>query len=309
MLDSQNPATERASILIVDDAPANIQVLANALKADYRIRVANSGVRAIEVARATQPDLILLDVMMPELDGYEVCRRLKDDPGTSHIPVIFVTARNETQDEMRGLDLGAVDYITKPIKLPILNARVRTHVNLKLKTDLLEQLALLDGLTCIPNRRRFDQQLEQEWRRARREHSPLALVMIDVDDFKRYNDHYGHGAGDECLRRVARALSESVARASDLLARYGGEEFALLLPDTDTEGARHIAERCRAAIANLKLPHAASSVGPEVSISLGVAATGATASGAQDLLKQADRALYQAKQSGRNRVATADAET
>jgi len=309
MLDSQNPATERASILIVDDAPANIQVLANALKGDYRIRVANSGARAIEVARATQPDLILLDVMMPELDGYEVCRRLKDDPSTSHIPVIFVTARNETQDEMRGLDLGAVDYITKPIELPILNARVRTHVNLKLKTDLLEQLALLDGLTCIPNRRRFDQQIQQEWQRARRERNPLALVMIDVDDFKRYNDHYGHGAGDECLRRVARALSETLNRPADLLARYGGEEFALLLPNTDAEGACRIAERCRAAISALQLPHAASSVGPVVSISLGVAATQAPMPSARDLVEEADRALYQAKQAGRNRVATAAPES
>lgn len=294
--------TEQPSILIVDDAPANIQILANALKDHYHIRVANNGLRALDVAQTTLPDLILLDVMMPELDGYEVCRRLKDDPRTNTIPVIFVTARGEIEDEMRGLDLGAVDYITKPFNLAILHARVRTHIDLKLKSDLLERLALLDGLTCIPNRRRFDQQAEQEWRRACREGTSLALAIIDVDEFKRYNDHYGHGAGDECLRAIAQALTNAVARAGDLVARYGGEEFVLLLPDTDSEGACCIAERCRRAVLALALPHATSSVGAVVSISIGVASTRPPALEIAPLRDMADRALYRAKAGGRNRV-------
>ena len=300
-----SPDTEELlpSILIVDDLPANIRVLADTLKSDYRVRVATSGHKALEVAASDPPpDLILLDVMMPELDGYEVCRRLKDDPRTSAIPVIFVTAKDEAEEEAHGLVLGAVDYITKPFHLPIVRARVRTHVNLKRKTDLLDSLASLDGLTHIPNRRRFDEALKLEWARAAREGTPLALAMLDVDYFKPYNDHYGHGRGDECLRRVADALRTRLQRPADLVARYGGEEFVLLLPDTDAAGALSLAESCRAAVSALRIAHAYSAAADHVTLSVGVAAARPPDEGASLLLARADEALYRAKSEGRNRV-------
>ncbi|WPL18732.1 Bacteriophytochrome cph2 [Thiorhodovibrio winogradskyi] len=295
--------TQQASILIVDDVPANIQLLAEALKSEYRIRVANHGSKALEIARSDQPpDLILLDIMMPGMDGYEVCQKLKSDPATSAIPIVFVTAKTSVDDEAYGLDLGAVDYIPKPFHLPVVRARVKTHINLKLKTDLLEELALIDGLTYIPNRRRFDQLLEQEWLRARREQHWLALVMLDVDHFKAYNDNYGHGAGDDCLREVANAIKNSLQRPGDAIARYGGEEFVLLLPNTDQAGARATAERARAAVFTRNLPHAHSDTADRVTVSLGVAATQPDSNKPNALLKAADNALYEAKRSGRNRL-------
>lgn len=296
----------KASVLIVDDMPANIQLLAEALKSDYRIRVANQGTKALEIARSdTPPDLILLDIMMPGMDGYEVCQKLKENEATSAIPVIFVTAKSGVEDEAHGLNLGAVDYITKPFHLPVVRARVKTHVNLKLKTNLLEELALIDGLTFIPNRRRFDQLLKQEWERARREGQTLALGMIDIDYFKAYNDNYGHGAGDDCLREVANILKDNLQRPADSVARYGGEEFVLLLPNTDVPGACNTAERLRQAVFDRKLTHAYSDTADRVTISLGVAATATAHSNPEPLLKAADDALYQAKRAGRNRVEAA----
>lgn len=295
---------QKPLILIVDDTPTNIQVLAEALRADYRVRVAGSGKAAFEIiAKVGLPDLVLLDVMMPDMDGYEVCRRLKQSPETKNIPVIFVTARSDAQDEEYGLRLGAVDYIAKPFHLPIVSARVRNHINLKLKSDLLESQAMLDGLTNIPNRRRFDETLENEWKRAQRSGTPLSLIIADIDYFKRYNDNYGHAAGDDCLKKVAAALVASIDRPSDLAARFGGEEFSVILPDTDAEGARAIAERLRSQIENLRIPHAYSDASKCVTVSVGLACVVPNAGNTQtDLIKQADEMLYQAKESGRNRV-------
>jgi len=292
------------TILIVDDTPTNIQVLAEALRPHYRVKVAASGPAALEViARQGVPDLILLDVMMPGMDGYAVCQALKESAATRDTPVIFVTAKSDEADEEKGLRLGAVDYIAKPFSLPIVLARVRNHINLKLKTDLLESLALLDGLTSIPNRRRFDEALEMEWKRAQRTGEPLALIMFDIDCFKDYNDHHGHHAGDCCLARVADELTRALARPGDLLARYGGEEFVALLPATDLEGGILSAERCRAQIMALNLPHGHSPAAPCVTVSAGVASLvpGATSS-PLELLQQADACLYRAKGAGRNQV-------
>lgn len=296
---------EKPLILIVDDTPTNIQVLAEALRANYRVKVALNGKTALDViAKQGQPDLVLLDIMMPGMDGYEVCRQLKAAPETRNIPVIFVTARSDAVDEELGLRMGAVDYITKPFHLAIVAARVQNHINLKLKSDLLESLAMLDGLTNIPNRRRFDATLEMEWKRAQRSGQPLALAMVDIDFFKRYNDLYGHGAGDACLKKVAALLAECAARPSDLVARYGGEEFVMLLPETDTSGAQAIAERFRARVEDLRLPHENSDVAPWVTVSVGLAAGVAPESldSPLSLLKVADKLLYRAKESGRNRV-------
>lgn len=295
---------DRPIVLVVDDVAANIQILAEALRTEYRIRIASRGEDALRLAQRTpQPDLILLDVMMPDMDGYEVCRRLKEDERTQNIPVMFVTARDDAEAEEYGLRLGAVDYIIKPYRLPVVKARVRNHVALKQKTDLLERLALIDGLTGIPNRRNFDERFEVEWRRALRDGKSLALILVDVDHFKAYNDHYGHGAGDVCLRGVARTLLLRLGRPADMVARYGGEEFVVLLPETDLNGACRVAERMREQVWQLDIAHERADSG-RVTISLGVAAMLPSMAEQQQsslLLAQADAGLYQAKLGGRNR--------
>jgi len=295
---------ESSRILIVDDERHNIKVLADFLRDEHRIMAAKSGKQAIEAVQGPNlPDLILLDIMMPGMDGYDVCRQLKADPRTMHIPVIFITALDASDDEARGFDVGAVDYIAKPFKPVIVKARVRTHIQLKRKTDLLERLALLDGLTEIPNRRCFDVTLEKELRRKKRDGSLLSLVILDIDYFKKYNDTYGHAAGDTCLRQVAGAMKECIKRGSDFAARYGGEEFAIILPGTDGNGAMTIAEKVRHSVAALDIRHAASDVAGHVTVSLGVATVFEDRDVSPvDLINAADAALYQAKEMGRNRV-------
>lgn len=207
--------------------------------------------------------------MMPDMDGYEVCRRLKQEEKTANIPVIFITARDQEEDETRGLDAGAVDYITKPFSLPIVGARVKTHLELKRHRDLLENLSSKDGLTGIPNRRRFDEMLKREWNSAVRKGNPLSLVMIDIDHFKAYNDNYGHWRGDDCLRLVAGALFSTPQRPGDFTARYGGEEFVSILPETDMEGALSVCRAMQKMIGALEIPHAFSTVAGHITISLG----------------------------------------
>jgi diguanylate cyclase (GGDEF)-like protein len=292
----------QANILVVDDSPENLQVISAVLKQDYRVKVAINGERALALATSAEPpDLILLDVMMPGMDGYEVCARLKQNPVTARIPVLFVSSRDDEEDEARGLSLGAIDYIVKPIRPSIVQARVRNHIELKRSRDLLERLTTQDHLTGISNRRRFDDSLAQEWQRAAREQTPLSLVAIDIDHFKAYNDHYGHPQGDQCLIRVARALATCVTRPTDLVARCGGEEFAGLLPSTDSTGAARLAGQMRAAIEAEGLEHARSPTHPHVTISLGVATVVPQAEeSAQLLVDLADAALYEAKGAGRN---------
>nr|WP_320193394.1 PleD family two-component system response regulator [uncultured Desulfobacter sp.] len=303
-----NELIKAGSVLIVDDAPVNIRMLASALKDTYRVRVANGGLKALDIAGSDDPpDIILLDVKMPEIDGYEVCRRLKQNPETMQIPIIFVTTRGSSQDEAFGLNLGAVDYISKPFSIPVVKARVRTHLQLKRHRDKLESLAMIDGLTGIANRRSFDQTIEQEWRRAQRTDTHLSLIMIDIDEFKRYNDNYGHGAGDECLRLVAYTIESTMRRSGDFVGRYGGEEFVVLLPECDLEGALEVAEKIRLKIKELNIPHRFSKVADHITVSLGCNAmkyeSGTTST---KLLHKADQALYQAKEQGRDRVVASD---
>jgi diguanylate cyclase (GGDEF)-like protein len=298
-----SPTIERATVLLVDDVPSNLSLLSNILGDDYRIQLANNGVKALALVAAAPPDLILLDVMMPGMDGYEVCRQLKANPATCDIPVLFVTAKHQLDDEELGLTLGAMDYIHKPISPPVIRARVRNHIALKRQTDALKSLSFTDGLTEVANRRHFDNVLEHALRRAVRSGQPLALLMLDVDHFKPFNDHYGHGHGDACLKRIAREMQAVVSRPTDLLARYGGEEFVVLLPDTDLAGACNVAESLRRSIAAAQILHACSPVAGHVTISVGVAdAALHAADPTANLLQRADQALYQAKQAGRNRV-------
>ena len=290
-------------LLVVDDQPANIQAVYQAFSADHQVLMATGGEQALKLAATKQPDLILLDVVMPGMDGHEVCRRLKADPATCNIPVIFVTGHSDEAAETQGLALGAVDFISKPINPAIVRARVKTHLTLKAQTDLLRQWVYVDGLTGVRNRRGFDEQLAREWGRAVREGSALSVLMLDVDFFKRYNDHYGHQAGDACLRSLATFLRQAVKRPGDLVARYGGEEFACLLPGTSLEGAMAVAQQLGAGVESLGLAHAASSVSPVVTVSVGVCCARGTEPGsAEALLRAADEQLYLAKETGRNRA-------
>lgn len=288
--------------------PINIQVLAGVLKADYHVKIATSGEKALEIAHSNDaPDLILLDIMMPKMDGYGVIRRLKESGRTQNIPVIFVTAKGEVEDEQKGLEMGAVDYISKPFHPPIVLARVKTQMNLIHKTEMLEKLVSLDGLTHIPNRRRFDEVFEKEWRRAERNGRPLTLIICDIDYFKSVNDNYGHAVGDDYLKIVAIRLQSLLGRASDFVARFGGEEFAVLLPETKAEQATRMSEKIRTQIESLGIEHTFSSVSDRLTLSLGAATIiPSKEDSALDLIKAADKMLYNAKEGGRNQSQCVD---
>ena len=298
----------KPTILITDDIPMNIKILGDALKSDYTVRFATDGLKAIDIAASfPPPDLILLDIMMPGMDGYDVCRALKADQITRYIPIIFITAMSQEDDEAKGLELGAVDYITKPFSLPIVKARIKTHIELKRHRDMLERLSLLDGLTSIPNRRRFDECFEIEWKRSERSSTFLSVIMIDIDFFKQFNDCYGHPHGDDCLKQVAKTLAGSVKRASDCVARYGGEEFVCILPDTDIQGAIQVGDAMRQNVEALGMAHERSTAANHVTISVGVATTIPTRDQSRfGLLEVADKNLYRAKASGRNCLKSTD---
>jgi len=239
--------------------------------------------------------------MMPGMDGYEVCRRLKAQAATQDIPIIFITAMADVENESMGFALGAVDYISKPFNKTVVKARIRVHMQLKRQSRLLENLVFMDALTEIPNRRALDQTFQQEWARSLRTGLPLSYIMMDIDLFKQFNDHYGHGCGDECLARVAKALHSCVQRPSDCLGRYGGEEFAAILADTDMDHALQVAQIFHSSVAALQIPHAYSTVAPHLTISIGVAtAHPVSGQSPEMLIDTADRMLYEAKNAGKN---------
>ena len=302
------PHDERAKILIVDDEKINIDVLVGLLNPEYRTVAAKSGDQALRrLENPPLPDLLLLDVMMPGMDGYETCRIIKSNPKTRDIPIIFITAKTEEQDEARGFQVGAVDYITKPFSPLIAVARVKTHIELKRRGDMLERLAGLDGLTGIPNRRRFDQVLDDEWKRSMRYGHCISLAMIDIDYFKRFNDHYGHTEGDACLKKVAGTIAWSLNRSEDFVARYGGEEFACIIPEATCQGSMAVTGKIIEHVRRLRIPHEFSDVADHVTISIGVATCVPLVNdNSQALIAAADRALYQAKQEGRNRIVRLD---
>jgi diguanylate cyclase (GGDEF)-like protein len=301
----ENDLTEetRATILIVDDEPANLKILSKALEGKYEIMCAISGQDAMDAAKEEHPDLILLDVMMPEMDGYQVCTSLKADPSTAGIPVIFLTGLTSNSDEAKGLEIGAVDYISKPINVPIVCLRVSNHIKLTRALAKLKKLSTTDGLTELANRRHMDMRLARECNGSRRPTQTLSVILMDIDHFKAYNDTYGHQEGDKCLKRVSDVLSDTINRHTDMVARYGGEEFCCILPSTLYEDAMAVANKIRTDILALKIPNQGSSVNDYVTMSLGVVTVlPDNITRPEKILAIADKNLYAAKESGRNCV-------
>lgn len=307
-----------SKILVVDDTPANIDVLANILEAEgYAVSFATTGEKAIKLAALDTPAIILLDVMMPGMDGFETCRRLKAQQRTADIPVIFVTAKTQGKDIAAAFVAGGIDYIAKPVRHEEVSARVRTHLELRAllrqRDELIEQLkgqnreihqlSIQDPLTKLANRRHFNEVFEREWANAIRNENHLSIVMLDIDFFKLYNDVYGHQEGDSCIATVAQTLEEGIKRKTDLVARYGGEEFIAILPNTAQEDAVIVAQQMCENVQNLQLPHSTSEVSDVVTISVGVATCIPKRDELPDILiKSADTALYEAKKAGRNQV-------
>ncbi|MES2257058.1 MAG: diguanylate cyclase [Pseudomonadota bacterium] len=292
---------QRARILVIDDSPEIIRLLTLLLAERADISFATSGVRGIEVARRIQPELVLLDVSLPDIDGFEVCKRLKSYPETANTPILFVTAGDSEDAEVAALEAGAVDFIAKPLRPAIVKARVNTHLALRLQHLLLQEMADLDGLTGIFNRRFFDRQLEKEVARQRRRQAVLSVALLDVDHFKLFNDALGHQAGDDCLKAVAGALNAATRRPGETLARYGGEEFVVILPDATLDDAQKYGEWIRDKVAALAIAHPASPTAGVLTVSMGICTrVPAEGFGPLQFLQSADAALYRAKRGGRN---------
>ncbi|MDX4025738.1 diguanylate cyclase [Aliarcobacter skirrowii] len=295
----------RATILIVDDMSTNLMMLSDILKDDYNIKISKTGEKAIELCKNLDIDLVLLDIEMPLMNGYEVCKNLKNYEKTKNIPIIFVSAKNSEEDEEYGLNLGAIDYISKPFSKVIIKARVKNQIKLKQKTELLEKLSNYDGLTNIKNRRYFDDRLTQVYKDSKIKNTNLALMMIDIDFFKPYNDNYGHGKGDEALKIVAKTLENSILntlnRPNDLVARYGGEEFVVLLSNIDLKELEEISNRVVKAIRDANIEHKFSKVASYLTISLGaVLYKSSNDLSIASIMKSADEALYEVKQKSRD---------
>jgi diguanylate cyclase (GGDEF)-like protein len=304
-------------ILIVDDSPTIRAALRGLVdKMGHSVIEADDGSKALKIYQEDRPDLVLIDVVMPVMDGYEAARRMRQSRPDEWVPIIFLSSKEADQDLDRAIEAGGDDYLVKPVSFVVLNAKIRALQRIEsTRTKLLEmsrelaaanreleKLSRLDGLTGIANRRYFDSYLSTEVKRASRERQPLSLILADVDHFKAYNDCYGHQAGDECLLRVATALKSVGRRPADLAARYGGEEFAMVLPATTSEGAVDVAKSLVRAIEGMSIPHVKSGVGPSISLSQGIASLIPDQdTKPENVIVLADQALYEAKQQGRNR--------
>jgi diguanylate cyclase (GGDEF)-like protein len=311
------------SIVIVDDMPDNLRLLAEIIqKRGYKVRPAPNGTRALATIRKEPPSIILLDIMMPDMDGYEVCQQLKADEKTKDIPVIFLSALNEVFDKVKAFKVGGVDYISKPFQVEEVLVRINTHLtisaqqktlslqNEKLKKknaiiieqkEKLELLAAKDFLTDLSNRRDFLEKALQEGERTRRTARPYSIILLDIDYFKKVNDTYGHECGDQVLIKVARSL-EKALRAQDIVARWGGEEFICLLPETEVDGAQHVAEKIRSTIESQS--NDCSEIPVSITTTLGISVYDDKSS-IEECINRADNALYQGKEQGRNQVVVA----
>ena len=296
---------KKPTILVVDDMTTTLLLLHDLLKDTYEVKIAKSGTKALEILESPNDiDLILLDIEMPDINGYDVCKRIKNNETIKNIPIIFITGRTSQEDEEYGLNLGAIDYITKPFNKAIVKLRIKNYLNLKIKNDMLEKLSMYDGLTNIRNRRFFDETFEKTFSEIKRDKKSLAVLMIDIDFFKLYNDNYGHGQGDETLRKVAKALEKTIKRASDFVARYGGEEFVILLKDINKDGVEAVANNLLNAVRELKITHEFSKIENYVTVSIGVSYYNSSSDITKlELLLKADETLYSVKNSGRNNFA------
>lgn len=296
---------KKPTILVVDDMTTTLLLIHDLLKDTYEVKIAKSGTKALEILESPNDiDLILLDIEMPDINGYDVCKRIKNNETIKNIPIIFITGRTSQEDEEYGLNLGAIDYITKPFNKAIVKLRIKNYLNLKIKNDMLEKLSMYDGLTNIRNRRFFDETFEKTFSEIKRDKKSLAVLMIDIDFFKPYNDNYGHGQGDETLRKVAKALEKTIKRASDFVARYGGEEFVILLKDIKKDGVEAVANNLLNAVRELKITHEFSKIENYVTISIGASFYNSNSDITKlELLLKADETLYNVKNSGRNNFA------
>ena len=306
-------AASLPEILIVDDDISVVLALGKVLNKIGHTRFATDGQQALALIQRYPPDLILLDMEMPGMNGLAVCAALKADPETADIPVLFITSHTESAFEEMVFNAGAADYVPKPLNPLVVAARVNIHLAYRTALAQLTALATKDGLTGLNNRRSFDDKLAHEWKRALRQKLPLALVMLDIDEFKKYNDHFGHLEGDACLKSVAAALQSSVRRPADFVARYGGEEFVLILPETDADGVEEMAQVLLRSVERQLLVHAPNATRQHVTVSIGCsvlnpAHTDTAGLEARTLIKCSDAALYQSKKEGRNRSTRADLE-
>lgn len=289
-------------ILIIDDSPVQANFLSSILTDDYEITVVNSAEEGLKQARAEEYSLILLDVIMPGIDGFQLLKTLQEEVILRHTPVILITSLNDTQHEEQGLTLGAVDYITKPFHPAIVRARVHTHIKLYQYRTHIEREATVDQLTGVPNRRRYDSVSGKRWQDAIRLGAPISICMFDIDKFKVYNDTFGHPAGDKVIKAVAETASSHLQRGTDFFARYGGEEFvALILGGESTVNFRHL-QKVRQAVEDLHIPHNPE-ISPWVTVSIGgITVIPKVGSSFDTYLKMADAMLYDAKRFGRNQV-------
>ncbi len=295
------------AILIIDDNPIVIRVLMSLVEGQATVYFAKHGEDGIKMAKKIQPAIILLDLEMPGMSGLDVCRALKADPDTHDCAILIVTSHDDETTEIAALEAGAVDFIAKPVNGPIVRARVRTHLTLQRQSSMLRDLAHLDGLTGLYNRRFFDRALETECRRHRRQDLSLGLAFIDIDHFKLYNDHYGHIMGDDALKLVAEALNSAARRPGEVVARYGGEEFAIIVPDATLEDMLRLGERLCESVRQLNIDHAHSTTASVVTISVGLTSRVPDNSNEPNqMLLAVDAALYKAKLNGRNRAEQAD---
>jgi len=291
-------------ILVIDDDPMQLMFLGHILSPQYDVKVAKSGEAGLKLAEKYNIDLILLDLVMQDMSGFEVLTRLKEWDETKHIPVIFITGSASNEDEAKGLALGAVDYIRKPFTEVVVSLRVKIHLQLIAQMKTIENLSLTDGLTGISNRRSFDQTIKSTLIHSRRANEHFSILMLDIDKFKQFNDKHGHLNGDTCLKTVATTIQEALERGSDNVYRWGGEEFAVILPYTSIEGAMHIAERIRERIAATPIQLGDETVFITVSIGVGSIPPIHMDSDEAfvDFCINLDKALYRAKEKGRNRV-------
>lgn len=298
---------QKPRVLVVDDQPVNIQVIYQILANEYQVFMATSGEQALTFCQKTPPDLILLDIAMPQMDGLETCRKLKEQPQLADIPIIFVTSLEQQAEENQCWQVGGSDFILKPVNHVTLKNRVRAQITLMQQNQYLKQLAFIDGLTNLWNRRFADDYLARQLSLSQRQQHELTLMMIDIDFFKQYNDHFGHLQGDDCLKSVCRLLASCLKRPSDVLARFGGEEFICILPGSRWQDAELLGQAMVQAVADGGLPHPLSPY-RFVTVSIGLASTGQRILQASELIATADQALYQAKEQGRHRCVVAKQE-